>query len=194
MALPDSVKLVDGVSFIFAFDTDWPGSPTQGWSATVDAEINLGSLANAGAQQSAKADLTVNRDVEYKIEVSVETDTDATIGGTIDVYVGWSDSATAGTGNPAALSGTDSGYTGGTGGALVDALKLLEFVGSLSLQGTEDADGVPQVGQIGIISPKARYLMIVVVNNSGAILGSGGTGVADELAVRVTGLTLQVQD
>ncbi len=194
MALPDSGKLVDGTSFIFAFDTDWPASPTQGWSATVDAEIDLGSLANAGARQSVKANLTVNRDVEYKVEVSVETDTDATAGGTIDIYVGFSDSATAGTGNPAALSGADAGYTGGTGGTLADALKLLEFVGSLSLQATNDGDSSPQVGVVGRISPHAQYMMIVVVNNSGAVLGSGGTGVADELAVRVTGITHQIQD
>jgi len=37
-------------------------------------------------------------------------------------------------------------------------------------------------------------MMIVVVNNSGDTLGSGGTGLADELAVRVTGITHQIQD
>ena len=77
---------------------------------------------------------------------------------------------------------------------LVDALKLLEHVGSLPLQATNDTDATPQVGVIGTIIPHARYMMIVVVNNSGATLGSGGTGLADELAVRVTGITHQVQD
>lgn len=194
MALPDSAKYVDGTSFIFAFDTDWPASPTQGWSATVDAEIDMGGLANGAYRQSAKCDLTLNRDVEYKVEVSTETDDDATAGGTIDVYVGYSDSATAGTGNPAMLSGTDSLYTGGTGGTAATGIKLLEVVGSLVLQATNDADAAPQVGVIGMIRPTGRYMMLVVGNNSGQSLGSGGTGLADELAIRVTGQNLQLQD
>jgi hypothetical protein len=194
MALPDSAKYVDGTSFIFAFDTDWPASPTQGWSATVDAEIDLGSLADDGYRESVKCDLTANYDVEYKVEVSVETDTDATSGGTIDVYAGFSDSATAGTGNPAGLAGVDQAYAGGAGGTAATGVKLLEFVGSLVLQATQDTDAVPQVGVIGMIRPSARYMMIVVHNQSGATLGSGGTGLADELAVRVTGQTLQLQD
>lgn len=194
MALPDSEKLVDGTSFIFAFDTDWPASPTQGWSATVDAEIDLGGLTNGSGRQSVKVDLTDNRDVEYKVEVSMETDADATEGQTVDVHVGFSDSATAGTGNPGGLVGTDSAYTGGSGGSLAGGLKLLEFAGSLIMQATNDTDGVPQVGMIRIIKAHARYMAIVVVNNSGATLGSGGTGLADELAVRVTGITRQLQE
>ena len=194
MALPDSVKFVDGTSYIFAYDTDWPASPTQGWSATVDAEIDMGSLADAAGRQSAKCDLTANRDTEYKVELSVETDVDPDAGSSVDVYCGYSDSATAGTGNPAQLSGTDAAYTGGTAGTLAEGLLQLEFVGSLALQVTSDGDGEPQVGVIGRIRPHARYMMIVVVNNSGQALGSGGTGLADELAVRVTGITHQIQD
>ncbi len=194
MALPDSVKLVDGTSYIFALDADWPASPTQGWSATVDAEIDMGSLADDGYEQSAKCDLTANRDVEYKVEVSVETDSDATAGGTIEVYAGFSDSGTAATGNPAGLSGAEEAYAGGAGGTAATGVKLLQLVGVLVLQATNDADAVPQVGYIGKIRPHARYMMIVVHNNSGAVLGSGGTGLADECAVRVTGITTQVQD
>jgi len=194
MALPDSAKQVTGTSYIFAFDTDWPASPTQGWSATVDAEIDMGGLTDTNARQSAKCDLTANRDLEYLVEMSIETDTDATSGATVDVYAGYSDSATAGTGNPAMLSGTDAAYSGGSAGTLAEGIKLLEYVGSLVLQAANDADAEPQVGVIGRISPSKRYMMIVVVNNSGATLGSGGTGLADELAVRVTGITTQIQD
>ena len=193
MALPDSVKLVDGTNFVFAFDTDWSGG-TVGWTATPDAEIDMGSLADGSMRQSVKADLTANRDPEYMVEVSVETDTDATDGGTVDVYVGYSDSATAGTGNPAALSGTDAAYAGGTGGTDDGGVRLLEHAGSLVLQATNDADAQPQIGAIGVIAPKKRYMMIVVANNSGAILGSAGAGTADELAVRVTGINVQTQD
>lgn len=194
MALPDSAKIVDGTSFIFAFDTDWPASPTHGWSATVDAEIDLGGLTNTSYRQSAKCDLTANRDPWYKVEISVEFDTDSTAGNTVDVYAAYSDSATAGTGNPAGLSGTDAAYTGYGGGAVGNAIKQLEYIGSLSLIASQDTDNAPQVGVIGTIVPKGRYMMIVVYNGGGATLGSGGAGTADELAVRVTGQNYQAQD
>lgn len=190
MALPDSAKYVDGTSFIFAFDTDWPASPTQGWSATVDAEIDMGGLANGAYRQSAKCDLTVNRDVEYKVEVSVETEADATAGGTIDVYYYTSDSATVGTGNMGGCSGADAAYTGGTGGTAATGIKLLEYAGPLVLQATAAADAEPQIGVVGMIRPAGRYLGIVVGNNSGTALAT----TADELAIRVTGQNLQLQD
>lgn len=193
MALPDTGKWVDGTSFIFAFDTDWPASPTPGWSATVDAEIDLGSLVDDGYRESAKCDLTVNRAMQYKVEASIECDTDATAGSTVDIYAGFSDSATAGTGNPGGLAGADQTYAGGTGGTAATGVDLLEFVGSLTLQATQDTD-IPQVGLVGTIQATGRYMMIVVHNDSGATLGSGGTGLADELAVRVTEQNLQTQD
>ena len=119
----------------------------------------------------------------------------ATEGGTIDFYVGWSDDTAAGTGNPAMLTGTDAGYSGGAGGTLAGGLKLLKNpIGSLVLQATNDADAAPQVGLVATITPKKRYMILVVVNNSGATLGSGGTGLADELAVRVRGRHFQAQD
>ena len=192
MALPDSIKRVDGTSFIFAYDTEWPASPTTGWSATVDAEIDMGGLADAGARQSVKADLTANRDTEYLVELSVECDVDPDAGSTIDIYAGFSDSATAGTGNPAMLSGTDSDYSGGAAGTLAEGLKQLTWIGSLVLQVKNDADAEPQVGVVGYVKPTGRYMMIVARNQSGQALGAAGG--ADECAGRVTGMTLQTQD
>jgi|DEB0MinimDraft_6_1074348.scaffolds.fasta_scaffold64931_1 hypothetical protein len=193
MALPDSVKQVTGTSYIFAYDTDWAGG-SNNWSDTVDAEINLTNLSNAAARQSAKLDLTANRDLEYLVEAHIETDADATDGGTIDVYAGYSGSATNVNDNPAELQGQDLAYSGGTNGVLAGGLRQLEYIGSLVLQTLNDTDAEPQVGVIGRISPSKRYMMIVVVNNSGVALGSGGTGLADELAIRVTGITTQIQD
>jgi len=192
MALPDTIKQVDGTSFIFAYDTEWPAAPTPGWSAVVNAEIDMGGLAAAAARQSAKCDLTANRDLEYKVELSVEVDVDPVAAGRIDIYAGYSDSATAAVGNPAMLNGTDSAYVGGAAGTLAEGLLQLEHVGSLVLQVKNDADNEPQVGVVGIIRPLARYMMIVVVNSCSQALGADG--VADECAVRVTGLTIQNQD
>ena len=192
MALPDSAKYIDGTAFVFAYATDWAGG-TVGWSSTVDGEVNLNSLADGSYRETAKVDLTANRDVEYKVEVSWETDTDATAGSTVDVYVGYSDSATAGTGNPAGLTGADGAYTGGTGGTAATGITGLEWAGSFICQATQDTDG-PQVQHVGTIRPRGRYAMLVIGNNSGATAGSGGAGTADECAVRLVGQHLQLQD
>ena len=195
MALPDSVKYVQGTSYIFAFDTDWPASPTQGWSATVDAEIDLGGKTNGTYQQSVKLDLGVNRYPLYFAEISVEFDSDSTAGGTVNVHHGYSHSATAGTGNPIGLTGTDAAYTGYGGGVLANCVNQLPLLGKpFSLIASNDADAAPQVGELGFFVPRKRYMMILVGNLGGATLGSGGTGLADELAIRITGFDIQTQD
>lgn len=194
MALPDSLKIVQGTSYIFAFDTDWPASPTQGWSATVDAEIDLGGLTNTSYRQSVKLDLGVNRYPLYFAEISVEFDTDSTAGNTVDVYAGYSHSATAGTGNPIGMTGTDADYSGYGGGTAANAVKQIQHIGSLPLIASNDADNAPQVGKLGYFIPSKRYMMLLVYNGGGATMGSGGTGLADELAIRITGLDYQIQD
>lgn len=194
MALPDSAKYVQGTSYIFAFDTDWPASPTQGWSATVDAEIDLGGLTNTSARQSVKLDFGANRYPLYLMEASLEFDTDSTAGNTVDFYMGYSHSATAATGNPVGLTGADAAYSGYGGGTLANALAQLDFVGSFPLIASNDTDAAPQVGLVGYFTPAKRYGMLVVYNGGGATMGSGGTGLADELAVRVTGIDIQTQD
>ncbi len=190
MALPDSIKLVDGTSYIIAYDTEWPASPTLGWSATVNSALDLGGLASAAMRQSAKLDLGANRDPLYKLEMTIEMETDPTSGQTIDVYVGWSDHGTAGTGNPAGLSGSDAAYSGYGGGTAAEGVRMLEYVGSLVLMAANDTDNAPQVAVIGTILPKARYCCFVVHNNSGVAVYA----TADETALRLTGITHQVQD
>jgi hypothetical protein len=189
MALPDSFKYIDGSSFIFAFDTEWPASPTLGWSATVDAEIDLGGLAAAGFRQSAKCDLTANRDPIYEMMMTVEMETDPAAGEVIRVYAGFSDSATAGTGNPGNLVGTDSAYAGYTGGTAANGVKNLYPVGFLQLDALNDLDDV-QVGHVGYFVAPRRYMAIVVENASGAAIHA----TADETAIQVRGITRQIQD
>ncbi len=194
MALPDSVKYVQGTSYIFAFDTDWPASPTQGWSATVDAEIDMGGLTNTSYRQSVKLNLGTSRFPLYFAEISTEFDTDSTDGATVDVFAGYSHSITAGTGNPIGLTGADAAYSGYGGGSIASALKQIDTIGIFSLIESADSDAAPQVGELGFFVPKKQFLMLLVGNNGGATMGSGGTGLADELAIRITGFDIRVED
>ena len=191
MALPDSVKLVDGTSYIIAFDSEWPAAPTNGWSAVVDAELDLGALAAGAFRQSAKLDITANRDSEYKLEMLVEMETPPTAGETLNVYAGFSDNVTAASGNPGGLSGAEGSYAGLGGGSAAASVKQLDFVGSLVLDVVEDTDTTPHQAIVGILRPTARYCMFVVENAaaSAAIFATG-----DATALRLTGMTVQIQD
>jgi len=189
MALPDGIKYVDGSSYIFAYDTEWPETPTLGWSDTVNAEIDLGGLASGAYRQSAKLDLGANRDELYELMMTIEMETDPTAGERISVHAGFSDSATAATGNPAGLSGANELYTGYGGGAVADCVQQLDFIGHLRLAVMNDEDS-PQVGVVGYFTAPRRYMMIVVGNGSSVAVHA----TADETALQVRGLTKQVQD
>lgn len=190
MALPDSAKLVRGTTLVFSNSGEY--SPTGGGQPTgTDADIDLGALATGGvARQSVKMDLgSVNLDVQYEMMAYIEWHSAPTAGGTVDFYLGWSDSSTAANNNPANLSGTDAafqGYGADTASG-TEALNQLDYIGSLVA--TADAD--VQVASIGVVAPKARYCMLVVVNNSSVNLANTD---AIETAVTLTPITLQIQD
>jgi hypothetical protein len=190
MALPDSAKLVRGTTLVFSNSGEY--SPTGAGQPTgTDADIDLGALGISGvARQSVKLDLgSANLDIEYEMMAYIEWHSAPTAGGTVDFYLGWSDNATAGSNNPANLSGTDAvfqGYGADTASG-TEALKQLDYVGSLVA--TADAD--VQVGSVGMFAPKARYVCLVVVNNSSVALANTD---AIETAVTVTPITTQIQD
>ena len=190
MALPDSAKLVRGTTLVFSNSGEY--SPTGAGQPTgTDADIDLGGLAISGvARQSAKLDLgSANLDIEYEMMAYIEWHSAPTAGGTVDFYLGWSDNATAGSNNPGNLSGTDAvfqGYGADTASG-TEALKQLDYVGSLVA--TADAD--VQVASVGMFAPKARYVCLVVVNNSSVNLANTD---AIETAVTITPITTQIQD
>jgi len=190
MALPDSAKLVRGTTLVFSNSGEY--SPTGGDQPTgTSADIDLGALGTGGvARQSVKLDLgSANLDLEYEMIAYIEWHSAPTAGGTVDFYLGWSDASTAGNNNPANLSGTDAvfqGYGADTASG-TEALKQLDYVGSLVA--TADAD--VQVASVGMFAPKARYVCLVVVNNSSVNLANTD---AIETAVTITPITTQIQD
>ena len=188
MALPDTLKLVRGTTLVFSNSGEY--SPTQNQPTGTDADIDLGNLASGGsARQSAKMDFTANVDMLYALVAYIEFFSAPTAGGTVDFYVGFSDSATAGNNNPANLSGTDAvfqGYGADTASG-TEALQQLEFVGSLEV--TADAD--LQVGHVGSFYPKDRYGILVVVNNTSVSLAATD---AIETCVAVIPLQHQIHD
>lgn len=191
MALPDSAKYVRGTTLVFSNSGEYVPTVVAGAPTGTDADIDLGALATGGvARQSVKMDLgSANLDMLYEMTAYIEWHTAPTAGGTVDFYVGWSDSTTPANNNPGGLDGTDSiyqGYGADTASG-TEGLKQLEFVGSL----VATADLTVQVAPIGMIAPKAQYVALVVVNNTDQNIANTD---AIETAVGLTPLTLQLQD
>lgn len=186
MALPDSAKLTIGTYLLVADSTDY--ADNQGMGTRTD-QINMEGLTDAQARESDQLDFTANLDLEYVVGVSMEFATAPASGTTLDLYMGWSNSGTAATNNPGGLTGSDADYTGTAGDSLDDSLKQLDYLGSMVL--TADATTTVQIDTaVATFTPRARYGILVVHNNSGVTTHSD----AVEMAVRLTPLVTQIQD
>jgi len=161
MATESLVKT--GTATVWADTTDY-SSTVSGLART--HQIDLTGLVAAAARQGAKADLGATRAAKYNVLVAIEfIGTSGTLSGElIDVYLGFSPSATAGNANPGGLTGADAVYTGTAGDSLADSLRQLEKAGSLVT--TTDDTTVVQYQKIGEVHATGRYVSPVLVNNA----------------------------
>jgi hypothetical protein len=148
-----------GTWIVLADATDFDNDP-----ANDNVQMDLTSLANGAARQSAKFDFGATRARRYNVAASFEVDVAPASGETIDLYLAPSLEVTAGDSNPGGISGADAAYTGTAGDSLADSLKQLDFIGSVIC--TADADPVMQT-QYFVYAPHARYGSLVVFNQSG---------------------------
>jgi hypothetical protein len=150
------------------------------------ATITLTSLANNAAREGVKIDLGATFSARYTIEFTLQTGATApTIGATYELWLGWSTHVTAGTDNPAGLTGADAAWTG-IGSASVDESKMqLDLAGALVLVDETDTD----MRQYFTVTAKSRYVIPVVVNKSGQTTHATGTN----NTIVLTPLTDEVQ-
>lgn len=139
-----------------------------------DAAISMASVANAAGRQSIKLDLGATFGQLIRVRGEFEIAATPTAGATIDLYWAPSSSGTAGTDNPANVSGTDAAYAGYSSN-LTASLKQLVFIGSFVC--TAQATATVQKGEVGTFRPTHRYGSLVVVNNSGASIHSSDSNV-----------------
>ena len=142
---------------------------TTDGSNELDVQMDLTSLANGSYRQSAKFDFGANWSIEYFARLAVEIAATPTAGNTIGLYLAYSDSATAGTGNAAGISGSDAAYTGYSSNADAAILQL-DLVSLFTV--TAQATTTVQVIDGWTFRPKARYASAVILNESGAALHS----------------------
>lgn len=152
MALPDYFRVQSGTIKTFK-------------SSGGDAAITLASLANAAGRQSVKLDLGLTRAAFYDVFLDIEMAATPTAGNSVDGYWAPSVNATAGTDNPANVTGADAAYAGYSSN-LTATLPQLQFIGSGIL--TAQATATVQKLYMGRFSPAQRYGSLVVVNNGGS--------------------------
>ena len=189
MALPDSAKWVTGTPIVLADTTDHSPSTNNNLGTRTD-QIDLTSLGFGAARQSDQIDFTANRDMRYVLAAVIEAGTAFVDAETIAFYMAWSDNATAAVGNPGGVTGSDSAYTGISGGSLATSLKQLDFLGVMTMD-VVFTTNVNIDTDIATFVPAARYGTMVVLNQSAA-----DNLVADavEMSVVLTPQVLQVQD
>lgn len=187
MAPPDSFKRTVGTAIVLADTTDYSPATANNLGTRTD-QIDLTSVSNAAARQSAKVDFGANRAELWNLACAMEIAATPTAGNTIDFYLAPSNSGTAANNNPGGISGSDAAYTGYSSN-LSASLKQLMYIGSMVT--TAQATGTVQVCMsVGVFAPPERYGTVVVVNNSGAALHSD----AVEMSVVLTPIESQVQD
>lgn len=170
--MANEVLLKQGTAVVLADVTDYAGD-----GGTRTDQIDLTSIANNAARQSAKVDLGALRAPRHAVTGAMEVDVAPASGTVIELYWGPSTHATAATANPGGLSGSDAAYSGTSGDSLDDSLKQLDFIGAIVC--TSDADPALQI-QTFVYSPTTRYGCLVVYNKSGQAF------VADAIEMFVT--------
>jgi hypothetical protein len=145
--------------------------------------MTLKTLAAGQYWQATKLDIGPNLPQLLKIEVAAQMNAPPSANDAILVYIGWADAVTAGTGNPANLTGLDAAWTGYASGD--GAVHQLQQIGSLPL----DVSTAAQMNQAGVVIPSSQYPIVVVKNASAVAIGDGVS-----TAIRLTALNLTSQD
>jgi hypothetical protein len=174
-----------GTQLLFADHAgDFGSAPATGANSLIigtptDVQIDLtGVAASGGARESDKTgDLGSNRGTICRVDACLEFEAATTDGGIVEFYWAGSPSATAATGNPGGLTGSDAAFTDTTGN-----LGQMQYIGALICR-----NNVINIGFVGTFIPHHRYGILVPVNKTDQALRSTATAM-DETHITVTSL------
>lgn len=172
-----------GTQLLFAdHATDFGAAPATAANSLIigtptDVQIDLsGVAASGGARASTKTgDLGATHSNIWRVDACLEFEAAPTDGGKVYFYWAGSPSSTAGTGNPAGLTGSDAAFTDTSGN-----LGQMKRIGSLSVR-----NNVINIGYVGHAVVDHRYGILVVVNQADAALRSTATAM-DETHITMT--------
>jgi hypothetical protein len=140
---------------------------TSDGSQDLEVQLSLASVANAAFRQSVKFDFGENWAQEYQARGAFEIAATPSAGRTINCYLAYSQSPTAGSGNPANITGSDAAYTGYSSNGAASVLQLHQISAFVV---TGQATATVQVIEGWTFSPKGRYAVLVMQNDTGAAM------------------------
>ena len=177
MALPDYFKRELGTAVI------WGEAGASGVTHTLTFE----ALASGAARMGAVADLGTPAEDEYLVMLIIETGTAPTAGGTVDLYLGCSDSTAR---YPGGLTGSDAAWPGDG-----DEDQWAKQLGPpvVQLVATNDGNTV-QIQNAVIWRPSGRYVIPVVDNNMDQAVRDEATATDNDSRVILVPRRLLVQD
>lgn len=168
--MANEVLQKEGTVVIWADTTYAPATNNVlgSWSSAND--IDVAGLTADQARGSVKADMGETRARQHSVMMSVEMEDDPAAGETIDLH--WSPSMviTAAVANAGGHDGVDGDYAGYGASTLAEGLAEMLYIGSLPLAVMNDADGVPQLGFVGVFSLPLRHGSLIWHNNSGVVV------------------------
>ena len=139
-----------------------PGTPITVGTGSPTVALTFRNLATTTYRQSAKYDLGAGPwPNEYKVRLQIVLGSAAAAGATVDVWIGYSASGTAGTDNAGGCSGADAAYSGCSGGTAAQSVLQLDRIGSLIFD-----VNILACADIGSFTPKNRYCYFVVRNGA----------------------------
>lgn len=142
---------------------------TSDGSQDLEVQLSMASVANAGFRQSAKFDFGENWAQEYQARGAFEIAATPTAGKSINAFLSYSQSATAGTGNAGNASGSDAAYTGYSSNGAASVLQLHQISSFIV---TAQATATVQVIEGWKFTPQGRYASLIVHDDTGAAMHS----------------------
>lgn len=142
---------------------------TSDGSQDLEVQLSMASVANAAFRQSAKFDFGENWAQEYQARGAFEIAATPTAGRTINAFLAYSQSATAGNGNAGNVSGSDAAYTGYSSNGAASVLQLHQISAFVV---TSQATGTVQVIEGWRFTPQGRYASLVLQNDTAAAMHS----------------------
>jgi hypothetical protein len=141
-----------------------PGTPITWQDSGGSFNMTLNGLATSGIRQGPKSasliDATKGFPEVLRVKLLLQFNTSPTAGAQVGLFLGWSESATAGTDNSGGMSGTDAALSD------ANALNSLTAAGWLSAQNNNGTN--QQV--VFDVKPLGTYVMPALDNESGVSL------------------------
>ncbi len=166
--MPTEILIKTGATQISFADhaTDFIGGAaktTVELSPTSDVQIDLTSLGDGSARESAKIDLGAVRAARYNVMATFEFAVAPVTGDLVELYWAPSPISTPANGNPMSIDGVDAVSPSGFS-TLDELIAVCQFIGTFVC--SADATTTIQTGHVGVFSPAERHGILIVKNES----------------------------